>query len=133
MTRQTLLLDFKSHNDTISANFTPQRPQKLHMKFKNKFRDKLRDSIILQHTSCPHVTHGSQNQLNAKLKYCAYGPDLLPCIFMSFCIAKKKAFKVIHSRQMTIRRRLMYGDLGITPRKSLQTGNIDLCINASPV
>jgi hypothetical protein len=93
VTRQTLLLDFKLRNDTINANLTPHRTQKLHTKIKNKFCGKLRDSITLQHISCPHVAHRSQNQLNAKLKYCAYRPDLLPHIFMSVCTAKKKAFK----------------------------------------
>ena len=134
MTRQTLLLDFKSSNNTISANLTPQRTQKLHTKIKNKFCGTLRRSIILQHISCPDVAHRSQNQLNAKLKYCAYRPDLLPRIFMSVCTAKKKKHsKAKHSCQMAIRRRLMYSDLCITPRKSLQTGYIELCINASPV
>jgi len=88
-----MLLDFKSNNDTISANLTPQRTRKLYTKIKNKFCGKLRDSIALQHISCPHVAHGCQNQLNAKLKYCAYRPDLLPCLFMSFCTAKKKEFE----------------------------------------
>lgn len=48
-----------------------------------------------------------------------------------FALLKKKNLKAIHSRPMAIRRRLMYSDL-INPPKSLQTGYVDMCINASP-
>jgi hypothetical protein len=60
-----LLLNFKSHNNTMSANCSFQILQKLHTTIKNKSQDKLTDIIILLHDNVHiHVAHIVQDQLN---------------------------------------------------------------------
>jgi len=60
-----LLLNFKSHNNTMSANCFCQILQKLHTMVKNKCQDKLTDIIILLHDTVHiHVVHIVQDQLN---------------------------------------------------------------------
>jgi hypothetical protein len=104
VTRETLLLDFKSHNNAISANRYCQTLQKLRTKIKNTFHGTISDSIIMrQNTSCPPVAHRIQDQLNAKqwdmLKHPAYSPDLLPCIFYVFeLLIKSTQRPYIHVR-----------------------------------
>jgi len=58
-----LLLDFKSHDDTDSANSYSHRCQKMSTKVKNKCQGKLSNGIILLHDHSHHpVAYCSQDQ-----------------------------------------------------------------------
>jgi hypothetical protein len=64
--KEPLLLDFKSYNDTITANCYCQALQKLHTKINKNCNGKLNDDIILLHDHVhSHMTHKVQNHLNA--------------------------------------------------------------------
>jgi hypothetical protein len=60
-----LLLNFTSHNNTMSADCSCQILQKLHITIRNKCQDKLTDIIILLHDNVHiQVAHIVQDQLN---------------------------------------------------------------------
>jgi hypothetical protein len=60
-----LLLNFKSHNNTVCATCYCQTLQKLHIAVKIRCWDKLTDIIILLHDCVHnHVAHIVQDQLN---------------------------------------------------------------------
>lgn len=64
-TKGSLLLDIKSHNDTMSANCDCQTLQKLHTPIKDKCQGKLTDIIFLLCGSVhTHEAHKVQDQLS---------------------------------------------------------------------
>ena len=52
--KRTLLLDFRSFNDTVNRNHYCQMLQMLHTKIKNKHQGELTDSITLLHDTVHH-------------------------------------------------------------------------------
>jgi len=64
-TEGLLLLNFKSHNNTMSANCSCQILQKLHTTIKKKCQDKHTDILMLLHENVHiHVAHIVRDQLN---------------------------------------------------------------------